>query len=551
MTKTPTYGLIKPAGNEYYDVEVFNQNADIIDEALSQKATLDENGRLKREQTPDAAGIPCEGYDSIADAVNKLSDAVEAGNEEIADSIEKIVDGTTKAGDAAKLNGQEASYYAAKSSVDAITDSKGEADGIATLDANKKLVQMPTAKDVGALPLTGGTITGDLTVNKEVPSLTFKYNNNLKAEVKKHAGADYDYGTKIDDYNGGVSDVLIFQRTASLEKKLRMDVRNSDGTKTESYNFYHTGSPPSFTDVGGVNPNLLHNWYFLNPVNRKGLTSYSGKGITVDCWNNNYPAGTVTLDDGGLTLGEMKWLIQDIKRDLNGEKLTASMLTSDGNLLKGTLTYTGTRETIIEDKKYNIQVDFDGTQTSTTTTIFQVQIGPSEVSGCTEYRIVNYSSSDPITIVAVKLEIGAVQTLAHKDSSGKWVLNEIPDYAEQMAICGQYDDNGNYVGAANAFAPIKEKTASCTLSAADAGGFVSVNSASDVTVTVPADADVGFAVGTELEICRMGAGNVTIAGADGVTVNSIGGELSIAEQFGCAALKKTAADVWLLSGNLG
>lgn len=58
MTRTPTYGLMKPAENEYYNVEVFNQNADTIDEALSQKATLDENGRLKKEQTPDAADIP-------------------------------------------------------------------------------------------------------------------------------------------------------------------------------------------------------------------------------------------------------------------------------------------------------------------------------------------------------------------------------------------------------------------------------------------------------------------------------------------------------------
>ena len=35
---------------------------------------------------------------------------------------------------------------------------------------------------------------------------------------------------------------------------------------------------------GVSNPNLLDNWYFGNPVNQKGQTSYTGAGYTIDRW---------------------------------------------------------------------------------------------------------------------------------------------------------------------------------------------------------------------------------------------------------------------------
>ena len=40
-------------------------------------------------------------------------------------------------------------------------------------------------------------------------------------------------------------------------------------------------------------------------------------------------------------------------------------------------------------------------------------------------------------ILAAKLELGSTQTLAHKEGD-KWVLNEIPDYGEQLRRCQRY-----------------------------------------------------------------------------------------------------------------
>ena len=52
--------------------------------------------------------------------------------------------------------------------------------------------------------------------------------------------------------------------------------------------------------------------------------------------------------------------------------------------------------------------------------------------------------------LAVKLELGSVQTLAHQDTSGSWVLNDPPpDRALELAKCQRYqlplqDKSGNY-----------------------------------------------------------------------------------------------------------
>ena len=41
------------------------------------------------------------------------------------------------------------------------------------------------------------------------------------------------------------------------------------------------------------------------------------------------------------------------------------------------------------------------------------------------------------TIIAAKLELGDTQTIAHKENE-KWVLNEIPDFGEQLRRCQRY-----------------------------------------------------------------------------------------------------------------
>lgn len=79
---------------------------------------------------------------------------------------------------------------------------------------------------------------------------------------------------------------------------------------------------------------------------------------------------------------------------------------------------------------------------------------------------------------------------------------------------------------------------------------VTFGSGSATTVTVPANASVAFAVGTQIDCIQLGAGKVTFAAAGGVTINSLSGNLAIAGQYVGVSLLKTATNTWVLLGSL-
>lgn len=88
-----------------------------------------------------------------------------------------------------------------------------------------------------------------------------------------------------------------------------------------------------------------------------------------------------------------------------------------------------------------------------------------------------------------------------------------------------------------------------TLVAADDGKVVEISNASPITLTVPTDASVPFTVGTQIVVLRTGAGQITVAGAGGVTVNATPG-LKLRAQWSSATLIKRATDTWVLVGDL-
>ena len=95
-----------------------------------------------------------------------------------------------------------------------------------------------------------------------------------------------------------------------------------------------------------------------------------------------------------------------------------------------------------------------------------------------------------------------------------------------------------------------DTTTAYTLVLGDAGKYVTLSNASAVTLTVPTNATVAFDVGTVVNIVQLGAGQVTIAGAVGVTVNSESSKLKLKGQYAVASLLKTATNTWVALGNL-
>jgi hypothetical protein len=83
----------------------------------------------------------------------------------------------------------------------------------------------------------------------------------------------------------------------------------------------------------------------------------------------------------------------------------------------------------------------------------------------------------------------------------------------------------------------------------DAGKLVELNNASAITVTVPTNATAAYKIGTQINLLQTGAGQVTVAGTSGVTVNATPG-LKLRAQWSSATLIKRATDTWVLVGDL-
>ena len=138
------------------------------------------------------------------------------------------------------------------------------------------------------------------------------------------------------------------------------------------------------------NPNLLRNWYFPRPVNQRDVSgTISTAGYFLDGWK--LVSGAVTIGTDGITLnGTMTQVLEHAPAGT----VTASVLTPEG-VGKVVPVYDSTAKT------------------------FTITAAGKK-------------------LLAAKLELGSVQTLARQDSSGAWVLNEIPDYAEQLRRCQRY-----------------------------------------------------------------------------------------------------------------
>ena len=89
-----------------------------------------------------------------------------------------------------------------------------------------------------------------------------------------------------------------------------------------------------------------------------------------------------------------------------------------------------------------------------------------------------------------------------------------------------------------------------TLAASDAGDLVTLTNASAITLTVPTNASVPFAIGTQVTIAQSGAGQVTISPAVGVTVSAADTATKLRVQWSAATLIKTNTNNWILIGDI-
>ena len=175
------------------------------------------------------------------------------------------------------------------------------------------------------------------------------------------------------------------------------------------------------------NPNLLDNWYFVGggsqlgggrfPINQQGKTEYSNEWqYTIDRWM--VPGGSgLSIHAGYVSITAA---LDQIFENIAPGQYTASILTTEG-LLCATAT-------IPEGVSAETYVNLPGVGSfifvPSTNSQWRFRIQPPNAN----YR----------NLIAAKLELGPVQTLAHKEGD-TWVLNDPPpNKALELAKCQRY-----------------------------------------------------------------------------------------------------------------
>ena len=235
-------------------------------------------------------------------------------------------------------------------------------------------------------------------------------------------------------------------------------------------------------------PNLLDNWYFGNPVDQRGwmlqlagtmlysdaactqamfpstkttsiikvsdivahpsddstvyvkladcVRGYTGNGYTVDRWKMQQDIGIILLEADGIILDAtsnaltlVQFFGSDLLRELAGNTLTWSVmytvLEQSGN--PGGIGYT-------IPGNYFAQAIMSGAAGK-----LCVAYGSAVCPDNLEHPAHMYIPKGcKIKLLAAKLELGPTQTLAHQEN-GVWVLNEVPDYGEQLRRCLRHD----------------------------------------------------------------------------------------------------------------
>lgn len=240
-----------------------------------------------------------------------------------------------------------------------------------------------TAEDVSALPLSGGTMTGDVSMDGHTVT--------------------------------GLADPV---NDTDAVSKSWVENNCSGGKATH------------------VRTNLLDNWHFENPVDQRILGSYESPGYGFDRW---YISENVCVFFSGrnLTLtctapyADMSQRIENVMQ-LNGKTVTVSVLVSynPGDLLislrhtKNGQTTTLKEISSDETGIISFSYTFEKQSISELDTL-SVHIG----NGSIEFQ--------EYVLHAVKLEIGDQQTLAYKEGDN-WLLYEIPNLADQLLRCQRY-----------------------------------------------------------------------------------------------------------------
>lgn len=212
-----------------------------------------------------------------------------------------------------------------------------------------------------------------------------------------------------------------------------------------------TGAPGQLIGIGGdgtaqatvypSNKSLLHNWYLVDPINQRGevfypkLSNNASPAYCIDRWLYGRGLDGVNLTADGVVI---KFVSSDFA--FIGQRLEEAVLEKLANktvtlaiLVKGSGTglIGNVNESAVTGVKFTVNSNDRYELISTTYKWPQKKDNWNQIPALT-------LTGGTVTVLAAKLELGPVQTLAHKEGD-KWVLNDPPpNYALELAKCQRY-----------------------------------------------------------------------------------------------------------------
>jgi hypothetical protein len=118
-------------------------------------------------------------------------------------------------------------------------------------------------------------------------------------------------------------------------------------------------------------------------------------------------------------------------------------------------------------------------------------------------------------------EVVTATKLNNSVNSATVTAIQTADISDAQVTTAKIADDAVTAAKLDGIASLNTQTDNYTLVLGDAGRVIDMNASTDKTVTVPANSSVAFATGATVIVARRGAGEITVAGASGVTIRSV------------------------------
>jgi hypothetical protein len=246
----------------------------------------------------------------------------------------------------------------------------------------------------------------------------------------------------------------------------------------------------------------------------------------------------------------------NIASAISNSQTTLVVTTGTGSTLLGGVTLAPDNvdqfSLAIDPDTINEEIVFATAVSADTFTIVRGRAGSSAVLHSSGAAIRHVLTSDDLTYFNTELPTNLAT------AKGQILVSASSGVVQELSV-GNNDyvltaDSTQTVGvkwapSAGANIPINPQTGSSYTSAlSDNGKLVTLSNAASITFTIPTNASVAYAIGSQVNIQAIAAGIVTVVGDSGVTVNGTG--TTLRTQWSAATCIKTATNTWTLIGDL-